>query len=362
MKAWEISVETLKEPDKKFDGVYVFQDSSIGDGANRNSVLWKPHLYTINFKHSYICKYCPKVKRQFVDMIYDLLRVKYKKPIYGKIGHSIIKTKKSIEKHFFEISNWDFYYEDGTLAKNDTIMGQIEALNCYLLEEAFDNYFEKNWEKTCNDFIVAVCKGKPAGFEQSERIISKDVAMNMVAAFFIMLCRNPCFDAMGVYARIKQNLLYPIFSSMGHDIGVGEEPAEIEGKAVVDELMEGVWYSELYKIFFKNTGGFYHTVVETVMIECQMILFEADSDAGTFITSDNPAFEHKSVVEIENINGMLFPITPRYMIFLAKGSKGINYIDYRFADASTVKYFNRIIAQHKTKKIIAITKNIQNHI
>jgi len=36
LKAWETKVETIKEPNKKFDGVYVFQGSNIGDGANRN--------------------------------------------------------------------------------------------------------------------------------------------------------------------------------------------------------------------------------------------------------------------------------------------------------------------------------------
>ena len=54
MKAWETQVETLKEPDKKFNGIYVIKDGSTGDGANRNSVLWKPHLYTINFKYSFM--------------------------------------------------------------------------------------------------------------------------------------------------------------------------------------------------------------------------------------------------------------------------------------------------------------------
>lgn len=61
MKAWETKVETSKEPDKKFDGVYVFNGSDIGEDANRNSVLWKPHLYTINFSYFYICKSCSKV-------------------------------------------------------------------------------------------------------------------------------------------------------------------------------------------------------------------------------------------------------------------------------------------------------------
>lgn len=36
-------------------------------------------------------------------MIYDLLRTGFAKPVYGKIGYSIIKTKKSIDKHFFEL-------------------------------------------------------------------------------------------------------------------------------------------------------------------------------------------------------------------------------------------------------------------
>ena len=30
MKAWETQVETLKEPDKKFNGIYVIKDGSIG--------------------------------------------------------------------------------------------------------------------------------------------------------------------------------------------------------------------------------------------------------------------------------------------------------------------------------------------
>ena len=30
MKAWETQVETLKEPDKKFNGIYVIKDGNIG--------------------------------------------------------------------------------------------------------------------------------------------------------------------------------------------------------------------------------------------------------------------------------------------------------------------------------------------
>ncbi len=121
MKAWETTVENSKEPDKKFNCVYVFNNSTVGEGANKNSVLWKPHLYTINFSYSYICKSCPKVKNEFVNMIFDLLRTGFQQPVYGKLGYSIIKTKKSIAKHFFEIDKWNFYYDDGNLARKSAI-------------------------------------------------------------------------------------------------------------------------------------------------------------------------------------------------------------------------------------------------
>ncbi len=58
MKAWE----TLKEPGKKFNGIYVSRDGITADGVNKKSVLWKPHLYTIDFKYSFICNSCTGVK------------------------------------------------------------------------------------------------------------------------------------------------------------------------------------------------------------------------------------------------------------------------------------------------------------
>lgn len=241
MKAWETQVETHKEPDKKFNGIYVIKDGSTGDGANRNSVLWKPHLYTINFKYSFICNSCAKVKSQFVDMIYELLRNGFTQPVYGKLGYSIIKTKKSIKKHFFEIHDWDFYYDDGNVAKKAAILSQIDALNCYILEESFDDYLEKNWENTMNSFVDGVHNGQPVGLGRSERIIPVDTARDMLASFFIMLCRNPEFDAMGVYTQIKENLLYPVFESMCKDEDAETVDVETnEGKEYADELMTGI--------------------------------------------------------------------------------------------------------------------------
>lgn len=95
---------------------------------------------------------------------------------------------------------------------------------------------------------------------------------------------------------------------------------------------------------------------------CQRILFEAYDAAGLFITSDNPAFEHKAFIERQNSSGMVFLILPKYFIFFAKGDEGINIADHRFADTHTIKHFNRIIAQHKTDTLISVSKNIKDAI
>lgn len=81
---WEGDEES-KQTTKKISGVYVFNDSDVGEEINKNSVLWKSHFYTINFSHSFICKSCLKVKTQFVDLIYDLLKTGFKQPVYGKL-------------------------------------------------------------------------------------------------------------------------------------------------------------------------------------------------------------------------------------------------------------------------------------
>ena len=183
----------------------------------------------------------------------------------------------------------------------------------------------------------------------------------MLVAFFVMLCRNPKFDAMGIYTQIKENLLYPVFESMckGEETEMSDAETS-EAVEYADEMMTGIWYSELYKMFFKKTGGFFHNVVLSVLSNCQMILFEAYDKAGTFITSDNPAFEHKSsAVERNNESGFIFPLSPKYLIFIAKGNEGINVVDHRFANSETIKKFNRIINSHKTEMVISSSNNLR---
>ena len=145
---------------------------------------------------------------------------------------------------------------------------------------------------------------------------------------------------MGAYSRME-NFLKQSFSDSNMNI---------------KEMMDALWLTELYRMFFKNGGGFYHTALSKTVENCQMILFEAYPTAGTFITSDNPAFSHNSQVDIENTNGLYFPIDPEHLLFIAKGEKNINVVDYRMANDELVKKINRIIASHKMKTVIAKEK------
>ena len=354
LKAWESKVTKNSEPNKQFEGVYLFDKNNQPDGFNIKSVLWKPHLYTVGFRYSFVCKSCPLIRKDFVDQIFAYLKTGSKQPIYGKIGYSIIATKRSINKHLHEIDECDFYYADGNVASKERILNQIHSINSFVLESAFDDYFEKHWENTLSMFIESVHNGIPLALGKSERIITENAAYGMLSSFFIMLCRNPKFDAMGIYRKIEDNILFPLLDSELESNDACS--SDFDSKKGAEELMTGIWYSELYRMIYKHTGGFFHNVLKYTISGCQMILLEAYDNAGFFITSDNPAFEHISTVERINHSGFVFPLSPKYLLFIAKGNDPINVVDHRFANTDTIKYFNRIIIQHKTDCWISTQK------
>lgn len=266
------------------------------------------------------------------------------KPVYGKLGYSIITTKKSVHKHLYEINDWDFYYDDGTTARKQSLLNRFNDMRCYLIEDSFSSIFESRWDSIKNTFIDEVKKAHPLQGQHSERIISEPAAKDMMEFFFMLYCRSPQFDPMGTYSWME-SLLKQTFKGK---------------KAEVDEMMDAVWFTELYRMLFKKSGGFYHTALANTVENCQMILFEAYPTAGTFITSDNPAFRHISAVEVQSLTGFYFPIDPKHMISIVKGADNINRIDFRMANEELVKKFNRIIASHSSETIIASTKDRQS--
>jgi hypothetical protein len=116
-------------------------------------------------------------------------------------------------------------------AKTAAILSTIRGLSCSILENALDDFFEKRWESIYQNFIEEVKNGVPVTYGQSEIRISSNTAKSMLEFFFMMLCRSPKFDAMGIHKNMKENILVPV---------VGNEQ-------IVEDLMMGAWYAELYR-------------------------------------------------------------------------------------------------------------------
>lgn len=344
LKAWETKVETKSEPQKKFDGVYYFQkEDMIGEGSTRESILWESNLYTISFENLCIAKKWPRVYKCFADAAFNEMKNNSPLPVYGKLGYSLIKTKTSVYKHLYDIDNWDFYYYDGRIAKKKAFLNRFNDARCYLLEDAFRDNYENSWERARQRFVDEVTRAVPVSEQNYKRNVSEETARDVLAFFFMMLCRSPQFDAMGAYSWMN-SILNETFS----------------GSEEISKLMETLWLNDLYKMFYKRASGFYHTAIAHTLKECHFILCETCSDAESFITSDNPAFQYTLDDGISDTNGYCFPIGPNYVLLIQKGDIPMNVVDYQIVDRQLVRKINRAIDSHSNKIIISKEKIREN--
>ena len=338
LKAWETSVRNSHEPTKRFEGVYVFTDKAgKGEGRNTKSILWSQSLYTVKYAdYLYIHGKYPEIDNDFIYGIREVLCNDFLKPINASYsGNSIISDQDILDSLVY-LDDWDFFYDDGTVAPKKRIINQIKNLSSQCLEKGLDDVFEKSWAATRDSFISAVEK-EVKNKKTSPYCIPREKAEQMVRFFYSMLCRNPEFDSFGIYTKVKDRILRPV--------GLTEE--------LIEEIMRPQWIGELYRMVFGGSGGFFNLGIAQTFQACQMILFQRYADACHFITSDNPSFRYVSMVEVQNLNGFYFPLGPDYLLMIAKGKDGIEKVDYRFADDVTVRMINRKIYNSKTKLLVA---------
>lgn len=342
MKAWETNVSSKAGLGKEFKCIYAFENDSVnGDCRNKDSVMWEPHLYTISFEQSFIDHKCPLIREDFIKQVFQLMKDRKPQSVYGKLGYSIIKTQRSVRKHLDDIYKWEFYYSDGNKARNRAIFSDIEALNSYLIEDGLDSQFETNWNRVLDTFITEMKDPKNAMLGKSERTLPKKVVEDLAKFIFMMYCRSPKFDGLGIYTWLKKDILDPVFGDYSK------------------VMMNGEWHSEMYGMIYKENGGHFNLLYKDALDKCQMILFETYEGAGSFITSDNPIFTHKSsAVEINNQTGLIFPLTPKYLIFVGRGSDGYNTVDYRYANRDVIRNFNQMIYRNKITTVISIENSL----
>ena len=165
----------------------------------------------------------------------------------------------------------------------------------------------------------------------------------------LMMCRNPAFDLLGVFSWLENDILQPVFSQWQD---------KNQSNATIGELMRGLWLNEIYRGLFGVGKGFVGSFLSLAMANLGVMIFRVrNKSEGSFITSDNPVVHHSLVVEVQNYNGIYFPLTPEFLLFLGKRSDGnIGNVVFRTVGNSDIKHINRIILNSSNDSIVSVSK------
>lgn len=348
IKAWETTVYSINEPKKPFTGVYYYKKGnlSIGDGRNKSTILANNHTYTIGYKYTFLMSKCPVLKQDFVSKIQSILK---ERKVIAKYDIKTLRNTKSIVENFPYLDDWNFTDLSGNPVKKKAIINSIKAIRSYCIEDRFSLYMESNWESTLNKFLSLFPtidgKGKiEYSFSNTEYISDM---LNMVA---LMMCRNPAFSLFGIFSWLKNDILHQAFSQWEDENQSNADNEEL--------LMRGLWLNEIYRGLFGVRKGFVDSFLSSAMANLGVIIFRVPNKfEGSFITSDNPVVYHSLAVEAKNYNGIYFPLTPKFLLFLGKKSYG-NIGDVLFCTVgnSDIKRINLIILNSSNNSIISISK------
>lgn len=275
----------------------------------------------------------PSIYKDFVNQTYKLMRVNADIPIYARWQEKTIRSRKDISKYLLDYIEWDFYYEKGGKAKNRFLKDQITSMKSLVLEDKLGIKFENDWSNVRDNFIGSVEKYQCNG-EVIENEFVKMEKNNILEFLFMMVCRNPNYDIFGVYKQVDDKILTLL-------------PEEIR-----KENLEFQRYLIIYRMLFDSPKGAYITYLDFFKNSGEIILYKALEGSGQFITSDNPAFLYGSIPEIKNETGIIFPLTPQYLLFLGKGDP--NIVRYGLADSHTINHFNNITLRNSIKYCISM--------
>jgi len=339
IKSWETNVYSIKEPQKSFTGVYYYDKSNIfvGDGRNKGTILAANHTYTIDFDYTFILSRCREIRIEFAEKIKGILSERNVKAYYRG---NLLTSRNAISTWLPYLEEWTFYNTDNTLASKKAITNAIKEVRSYCLEDKFSTYVENRWESILRTFLAPFPKVDGRGQIEYTFPVSQSV-IDMLDMVALMMCRNPSFDLLGVFSWLKDDVLASVFSQYRD---IAEE----------DIIMRGCWLTEIYKGLYSR-NGFVNTFISSAISGLgMMVLRVANEEEGSFITSDNPVVYHKLLVEASNHNGIYFPLTPQFLLFLGKRSEGnINDVIFRTVCNKDIQRINQIILNGAESSIVS---------
>jgi len=349
VKAWETTVCSIREPQKPFTGVYYYEKSNleIGEGRNKSTILANNHTYTIGYDYAFLMPKCPEIKKDFVTKIQDILR---ERKVTAKYNAKALTNTKAIVECFPCLDDWEFVDSSNNPAKKKAIINSIKEIRSYCLEDRFSSYMESNWESTLNNFLspFPTIDGTGEIEHNYPRTEFVSAMLNMVA---LMMCRNPSFDLLGIFKWLENDILQPIFSQWQDNN---------QCSSTINELMRGLWLNEIYKGLFGVGKGFVGSFLSSAMANLGVMIFRTrNKTEGSFITSDNPVSHRSLIVESANHNGIYFPLTPEFLLFLGKRSEGhVGDVIFRTVGNDDIKHVNRIILNSSNESIVSTAKHL----
>lgn len=353
LKAWETQVVSKKEPNKPFRGIYYFEkvDLSTGDGRNKDSVLCASRIYTIKYNLSFIIPSCPMIEKDYIKQIEEKLN---DRGVHAYFEGKKLKTRKDLAENFLKLDEWEFKYKPYPFnsAKKNAILNELKQTSSYVIENALDDFVEKKWEQTLNDFLYQMENTIPLNGIDEVRRISEDTVLEVVKMIIFLICRNPQFNYLGILPRIKKIVLDSLPEALDAE---GSKARE----TFIQNQMDAIWLAEIYNGLFNVPSGYFHTIKKTAQNSFQLMLYKTHENQGEYLTSDTPAFEHISLVEIPNLNSIICPLTPQYILLLMKGeSNSLRDVNFRLANTEVIRRLNRIILNHANTAVVSTQKHL----
>lgn len=349
-KAWETQVSSLREPRRFFTGVYYYEkpDLITGDGRNKGSILTTDHTYTIDYNYMFILPRCPEIRKEFVDKINQLLHAR---KVIAKYKGQPLTSRTAISAKLAFLDEWEFTDYQGRMASKKATFNAIKEIRSYCLENKFNTYMENCWEDVLNEFLDPFSLDNGKG-EINYTFPTQKPIRDILDMTALMMCRNPSFDLLGLYSFIGNELLKPLFENWGN---------ADEAQKAADQMIRGLWLSEIYRALFNRKDGFKKIFLSQGLSTLRLIIFRIASPAdGSFITSDNPVvFQKMRITTDQCPNGIYFPLTPQFLLFLGKRSEGtINSVIFRTVGNDDIKKINRVILNGAQKAIVSTEKHL----
>ena len=192
LRAWENSGYDETKGKAKNKGIYYYpkKDLRKGEPRNTNSILAKYHTYTVNYEYSFVFNEMPEIAKDYGKKIIEVLDKHNAVAFYD--GNELKNVEQLTSKFTFPyLDEWEFVKRDNpeNLARKKAILKDIKAIHSYVIENKLDDFLEKKWVKTRDDFIKAfdnfninkICNYKEDKIQellQNEKIIRNKLKIN----------------------------------------------------------------------------------------------------------------------------------------------------------------------------------------